>query len=184
MLPINVPKEMKAHQTGLFNPNAYVRGNAVEALGKVYGVNAVKQARREESEAKARVERWASAGANVPYTLGTLTSEELAVHSAFTVDGDYVEEEEEEEEEDDQPAAVGSEPVGSGEEQPEGPVPVAGAAVAATAEEEGEAGDKPVEEETKMKKKKVCPHRNPALKAPLTLYHSKRSPPLWAPLGS
>ena len=154
------PNVMKARQIGLYNPNAYVRGSAVEALGKGYGVNAIKKARMEESEARARVERYASAGANVPYAQGTLTSEELAVHSEFTVDEDYEEEKEEEE-----AAALGGERVGSGEEQPEGPVPVAGAAATATAEEE--AGDKPVEKEEekkkKKKKRKVCPHRTNAL---------------------
>lgn len=148
---------MKDRKIGLYNPNAYVRGSAVEALGKVYGVNAVEKARKEESEARARVKQYASAGANVPYTLGTLTSEELAVHSELTADGDYVEEKEEEEKEEEEkreePAAAGGEPVGSGEEQPNEIAPVAGAAAAATATVEEETGDKPVEKE-KMKKKK------------------------------
>ena len=153
------PNVMKARQIGLYNPNAYVRGSAVEALGKVYGVNAVKKARKEEDEARARVDQFASAGANAPYVPVALTSEELAVHSEFTVDEDYEEEKEEEE-----PAAVGGEPGGSGEEQPEGPVPVAGAAVAATATAEQKAGDRPVEEEEKKnKKRKVCSHRTTAL---------------------
>ena len=148
------PNVMKDLQIGLYNPNPYVRGIAVEALGKVYGVNAVEKARKEEREARARVEQYASAGANVPWTAGTLTGEELAVHSAFTVDNDYEEEKEEEE-----PPAVGEEPVGSGEEQPEGPVPVAGAAAAA-ATAEAEAGDKPVKKE---KKKKVRSHHTTVL---------------------
>ena len=146
------PKIMQARQIGLYNPNAYVRGGAVEALGKVYGVNAVEKARKEESEARARVEQYASEGANVPYAPGTLTNEELAVHSEFTVDNDYEEEEKEEE-----PAAAEGEPVGS-EEEPNEPVPVAGAAAAAEEEEE-EVGDKPVEKEKKKKKKKVCYRR-------------------------
>ena len=148
------PNVMKARQIGLYNPNKYVRGIAVQALGKVYGVNAVEKARKEESQARARVEEFASAGANVPYAPTALTSEELAAHSEFTVDDDYEEKEEEEEE----PAAVGGEPVGSGEEQREEIVPVAGAGVAATATAEEEAGDKPVEKE-KQKEKKVSSHR-------------------------
>ncbi|KAM0803454.1 hypothetical protein BDR22DRAFT_72611, partial [Usnea florida] len=155
------PHVMKARQIGLYNPNKYVRGIAVQALGKVYGVNAVEKARTEESQARARVEEFASAGANVPYATRALTSEELAAHSEFTVDDDYEEKKEEEEE----PAAVVGEPVGSGEEQREEIVPVAGAGVAATATAEEEAGDKPVEQEKKQKKeekqkeKKVSSHR-------------------------
>ena len=151
------PNVMQDRKIGLYNPNAFVRGSAVEALGKVYGVNAVEKARKEESEARARVKQYASAGPNVPYTLGTLTSEELAVHSELTVDGDYEEEKEEE------PAAAGGEPVESGEEPPKGPVPVAGAAAAATATAEEEAGDKPVEKEEMKMKKKVCSHRTTVL---------------------
>ena len=161
MAPRNVMQDRKI---GLYNPNAYVRGIAVEALGKVYGVNAVEKARKEESEARARVKQYASAGANVPYTLGTLTSEELAVHSELTVDGDYVKEKKEEEEEkkEEEPAAAGGEPGESGEEQPEGP-PVAGAAAAATATADEETGEKPVEKENMKKKKKVRSHRTAVL---------------------
>ena len=153
---------MKARQIGLYNPNAYVRGIAVEALGKVYGVDAVEKARQEEREGRARVEDFASAGANVPYAPTALTSEELAAHSEFTMDDDYEEKKEEEE-----PAAVGGEPVGSGEEQPEEIAPVAGAGVAATATAEEEAGNKPVEKEEEEKRKKekekVCSHRTTVL---------------------
>ena len=49
-------------------------------------INAVEKARKEESEARAHVEQYASEGAIVPYTPGTLTCEELAVHSEFVVD--------------------------------------------------------------------------------------------------
>ena len=162
------PNIMKDRKIGLYNPNAYVRGIAVEALGKVYGVNAVEKARKEEREARARVEQFASMGANAPYTPAILTSEELAAHSVFTVDADYVEEKEEEEKEEEkeeEPAAVGGDPVGSGEEKPKEP-PVAGAGVAATAPAEEEAGEKPVEMGEKMrKKKKVCSHRITVLNA-------------------
>ena len=165
---------MQIRQIGLYNPNAYVRGGAVEALGKVYGVNAIEKARKEESEARARVEQYASQGADVPYTPTALTSEELAVHSEFTVDDDYEEEKEE-------PSAVGGEALGSGEE-PREPVPVAGAAAAAAATAEEEAGNKPAEKE--KKKKKVCYHRTNRPQCPLILCHSKRSWPRWVLLGT
>ena len=58
----------------------------VQKTNKAFTPNAVEKARKEESEARARVEQYALEGANVPYTPGTLTSEELAVHSAFFVD--------------------------------------------------------------------------------------------------
>ena len=67
-----------ALQYGLYNPNAYVRGGAVEAMGKMYGVKAMKRAEMEERNAKARVKHHASEKANVPYIPGTLTDEELA----------------------------------------------------------------------------------------------------------
>ena len=63
---------------GLYNMNAYVRGGAVEAIGKFYGANAMAMASRKESDAKARVKHHASANANIPYTPRTLTNEELA----------------------------------------------------------------------------------------------------------
>ena len=44
-----------ANQIGLFNPNAYVRGGAVEALGKYYGVIYLKKAAREGSGSADRI---------------------------------------------------------------------------------------------------------------------------------
>ena len=81
-----------ALQSGLYNPNASVRRGAVEALGKMYGVNVLRKVKKEESDAKARVKSYASKEAKVPFTLRILTNEELA---AFA---ELVEEEEEEEE--------------------------------------------------------------------------------------
>lgn len=65
-----------ALQCGLYNPDACVRRGVVEAMGKTYGANAMKKAKREQEEAKARLKRLAEA--NVPFTLGILTDEELA----------------------------------------------------------------------------------------------------------
>lgn len=133
-------------QCGLYNPNAYVRGGAVEALGKVYGANVMKKARREESEAKAwseakaRVKHYTSDEAKVSYNPGVLTHEELAAFEDLIVD--------EKQEE----AAVAEE--NGGEREPaelekEGKAPVPGAA----AEETG--GKKPAARQEK-KKKQVC----------------------------
>ena len=78
-----------ALQCGLYNPNAYVRGGAVEAMGKMYGVKAMKRAKMEERNAKARVKHHASEKANVPYIPGTLTDEELAAFEEL-VDGEAI----------------------------------------------------------------------------------------------
>ena len=47
-------------------------------MGKMYGANVMRKAKREESDAKARMKLRASENANVPWTLGILTDEELA----------------------------------------------------------------------------------------------------------
>ncbi|KAF6222756.1 hypothetical protein HO133_000804 [Letharia lupina] len=92
-----------ALQSGLYNPNAYVRGAAVEAMGKMYGSKVMKQARKEESDAKARVKCHVSDKADVPYESvpynpGMLTDEELASFEEL-IEEKVLEEEEEEEEE-------------------------------------------------------------------------------------
>lgn len=61
---------------GLHNPNAYVRGGAVEALGKVYRVNSMKKVERDDIIGKARVQQYASNEASVPYTPAILTPEQ------------------------------------------------------------------------------------------------------------
>ncbi len=73
---------------GLYNTNAYVRGGAVEAMGKSYGANAIAMASRKETDAKARVKHHASNNANTPYTPGTLTDEELIEEEATAAVGE------------------------------------------------------------------------------------------------
>ena len=68
-----------AVQSGLYNPDKYVRGGAVEAMGKTYGVAAMKKAEREERDAKARMQHHASDEADVPTRSGTLTDEQRAL---------------------------------------------------------------------------------------------------------
>ena len=106
---------------GLHNPNAYVRGGAVEALGKIYGGNAMKKAERDDMIGKARVQQYASNEASVPYTPPILTPEQQVAFDELLEDNPEEEnadaEEDsggeeparlEEEEEDEEKAAVGA----------------------------------------------------------------------------
>ena len=86
-----------ALRCGLFNPNAYVRGSALEVVGKVYGIRAMKEA-EEERNVKARADQHISVNANVPFTPATLTEEELAAFEEL-VDGEQLLKEDADEEE-------------------------------------------------------------------------------------
>ena len=66
-----------ALRCGLSNPNASVRGSALEAVGRMDGARAMKEA-EEERNARARARRHISVRTNVPYAPAVLTEEELA----------------------------------------------------------------------------------------------------------
>ena len=143
-------------QCGLYNPNAYVRGGAVEAMGKMHGVKAMKGAKMEERDAKARVKHHVSEKANVRYILGTLTDEELAAfeelveEEAIAAAGEDGDEEERAElgEEREKPVvgAAASEKLReekTAEVEREGREPAVGAAPVKKAGEEKEEGKNP-----------------------------------------
>ena len=100
-------------QCGLYNPNAYVRGGVVEAMGKTYGATAMRKAEREESDAKARVKYYASQPIK-PYAPVVLTDEELAafeelVRGEDEDENEEMEMEEEEEDEEEKEEAIAAE---------------------------------------------------------------------------
>ncbi len=78
---------------GLFDSNSYVRGSAVEALAKVYGV---KSMRKREKETKARMKRLRSEGARNP---AWTDEEKTAFDGLVHVDRLGSEEDEDEEDE-------------------------------------------------------------------------------------
>lgn len=140
---------------GLSNPNAYVRGSALEVVGKVDGVRAMKEA-EEERNAKARADQHISVNANVPFTPATLAEEELAAFEELVDEEQLLKEDEDEDE-----ATKGKGKEGEGE-----PVDleIGGEETTVEEKEEGQPGvgaaaetgqKKPAE---KQKKKKVSHH--------------------------
>lgn len=135
---------------GLSNPNAYVRGSALEVVGKVDGVRAIKEA-EEERNAKARAGQHISVNASVPFTPATLTEEELAAFEELVDEEQLLKEGEDEDEATKGKGKEGEgEPVdlGIGGEEKEEGQPGVGAAA--------ETGQKKPAE--KQKKKKVSHH--------------------------
>ena len=86
-----------ALRAGLFNPNAYVRGSAVEAVGKIRTAMAIKKAEEVMSNARGFVKRLEPVEANVPDLPANLTNEELAAFKEL-IDEEQLEMEEGEEE--------------------------------------------------------------------------------------
>ena len=89
---------------GLFNPHPRVRGGAVEAVGKVYGVREMKKFEREERDAKARMKRLRAEKLDAPFILEALTAEEQAAYDELIKDDEGGEQEDEEGEEEAAPA--------------------------------------------------------------------------------
>ena len=147
-----------ANQIGLFNPNAYVRGGAVEALGKYYGVMCLKKAAREGPGSADRIrdiktleaiERSVATGSIRSYTHPEFNDEEDSLFDdLIDMSADRTGAGTQEEEE-------GDDPVAGVEREPDA------AAADATLENGGEEnktaaemdGQKPAESQQKKKKK-------------------------------
>lgn len=75
-----------AYPFGLGSEDARIRGSAVEAVGKFYGVRMMKKAEKEENEAKSRMERLRSKGEDGRFMPARWNGEERAVFGDMVAD--------------------------------------------------------------------------------------------------